>query len=303
MASLAGKAVVVTGAGRGIGAAIAMLAAAEGARVVVNDRDGPEAEAVAARIRAAGGMALAVVADVASWDGALALIDRCVAACGAIDGLVNNAGVHYMARLEDEQEERLRALVEVNVLGTAFCGIHAGRRMLAQGGGSIVNVTSGAQAGMRHSAAYGMSKGAVASLTYGWALELAERGVRVNAVSPLGQSRITAASRAWLAAAGQAVADQTIAPEANAPLVCYLLSDAAAAVNGQVVRMQGRRLSLMTHPAILHPGIERDTWSVADVAAAFEQDLSARQLPLGTAEISVALRGHQASFQTRESTP
>src|SRR6201999_2391548 len=116
---------------------------------------------------------------------------------------------------------------------------------------------------------YGASKGGVASLTYTWAVELADRGIRVNAVSPMagntGMADDTAAywagrgiDRAALAKHGLAVMPPA---ESNAPVVDFLLSDRAAGINGQVVRIVGTQLSLMTHPAVLYPPRVRDAWT------------------------------------------
>src|SRR6202044_2759762 len=112
------------------------------------------------------------------------IIERCVTEFGAIDGLVNNAGIVRFAPITEQTEADLRACFEVNALGTAFPGVHAARRMLAQGHGSIVNVSSMDHCGAPDLTAYGASKGAAASFTYGWAAELRNTNVRVNAISP-----------------------------------------------------------------------------------------------------------------------
>jgi NAD(P)-dependent dehydrogenase (short-subunit alcohol dehydrogenase family) len=282
MRPLEGKAVLVTGAGRGIGAAIARDAAAAGARVLVNDLDAGLAETLAAEI---GG--LADGADVRDPDAAERMVARCVEAFGRIDGLVNNAGIFGVARLEDETAERLQAILAVNVIGVFNCARAAVRRMYAQGGGSIVNVVSGAQAGIELMSAYGASKGALAAMTYAWAIEAAPTGVRVNAVSPRGATRLTEVLDDHRRKKGLPPGTSP-APESNAPVVTYLLSDAAAGVNGQVVRIDGRGLSLMTHPAVAAPVLDRDDWSFEAVAAAFEGELARRQQPLGIAALHVA---------------
>lgn len=297
MGYLDGKAIVITGSGGGIGAAYALHAAREGACVVVNDLDAASAHAVVAAIRAEGGTASAHVASIASWDGAAGLIAHCVKSYGGIDGLVNNAAVFHMALPEEEDEAGLRALIEVNVLGTMFCGIHASRHMLARGRGAIVNVTSGAQAGLARQGAYGTSKGAVASLTYTWAIDMGARGVRVNAVSPMARSRMADQAQQYLADHGHTPWPAIAAtPEDNTPVVIYLLSDRSAAVNGQVVRIDGQRLALMTHPAVLDPPLRRDTWTVQDVADAFEQQLAARQLPLGVVALDAQVRAYALGY-------
>src|SRR5262249_37341389 len=150
----------------------------------------------------------------------------------------------------------LRSIIEVNLLGTAFCGVHAIRRMLDQGYGSIVNTVSGAMVGLSFSSAYGASKAGVAALTWSWASDLAGSGVRVNAVSPMAFTRMVAIDPPeefegdWFAARLPAL---QVTPEQNAPVVIYLLSDLSAGVHGQVVRIQGQELALMRKPEIVQP--------------------------------------------------
>jgi NAD(P)-dependent dehydrogenase (short-subunit alcohol dehydrogenase family) len=277
---LSGKAVAITGAGRGLGAAYARLAAAEGAAVLVNDVDRAQAVRVAEKIRTSGGRAEPDASDIATWSGAGRLVEHCVEAFGAIDGLVNNAGIFRMARPREQDPATFRAVIEVNLLGTAYCGLHAISAMLDQGSGSIVNVTSGAQAGSRSMAAYGASKGGVASLTYCWAADLADSGVRVNAVSPNANTRMAQEFERFL---GDQAPGQNIdkSAESNAPAVVFLLSDAAAGVDGQVVRVDGDELSLMSHPGVLGGGPRDPQWTVAGVARAFSTALAAQCQPLG----------------------
>jgi NAD(P)-dependent dehydrogenase (short-subunit alcohol dehydrogenase family) len=279
--ALAGRAVVVTGAGRGLGAAYATLAAREGAAVVVNDVDVEQAREVVAAIGAAGGRAVADGSDIATWDGAGALIEHCVDAFGAIDGLVNNAGVFRLASPYDQDPDDFRAVVEVNLLGTAYCGLRAIRAMTrAVTRGSIVNVTSGAHAGSADMGAYGASKGGVASLTYSWAVDLAGSGIRVNAVSPNAQTRMAEAYEKHLG--GRARRQNIGKPaEQNAPAVVYLLSDLSAAVHGQVVRVDGTELSLIRHPAVHGAGLHDPQWTVEAVAEAFAGELAGCLQPLG----------------------
>ncbi len=283
MGVLDGKAVIVTGAGRGLGAAYATLAAGHGARVVVNDVDPAEAHLTVERIAAGGGSAVAHVGDVASWDDAGGLIARCVEEFGRLDGLVNNAGIIRVARPEDMRESDYRDLMEVNVLGPCYCGTHAMRHMLSEGHGVIVNVTSGAQAGSPLLAGYGATKGAIASLTYSWAMDLAGTGVRVNAISPMADTRMFDPKlRVDQAAAGQPPGPQ---PEDNAPVVVFLLSDHSRHLNGQVVRIDGTRLSLMTHPAILEPVLSAGEWTVEAVVEAFRGGLDDHVVGLGVQRV------------------
>jgi NAD(P)-dependent dehydrogenase (short-subunit alcohol dehydrogenase family) len=284
MNSLQGKSVVITGAGSGLGAAYARHAARLGAAVVVNDISAQAAQATVDSIMAAGGKAVAHAGDVSSWSYAHSLVDACIDAFGAISGIVNNAGILRIGKILDFTEADLRQMIEVNLIGTAACASHAARRMLAAGkGGSIVNVASGSQAGDVALGGYGATKGGVASLTYSWSMELRGSGVRVNALSPLAETAMAAQNKALMAeqAASREVHYAALPdPEINAPVVSFLLSDASAKINGQVVRIAGKQLSFVTHPLIADPVIEGD-WDYEAVGAAFAETLASKQQPLG----------------------
>ena len=290
MSSLQGKAIVVTGSGRGIGAGIAKLAASEGASVVVTDIDKAEAEQVAAEIVKAGGKAVAHAADISDWNGAAGLIQRCVDTYGKINGLVNNAGLFRLARVDEMTEADVRAIVSVNVFGTAFTARHAIPHMMKQKSGSIVNVTSGGHFGLPNMSAYGASKGAAASFTYAWSAEMKEFNIRVNALSPMAATRMADASAAYMASKGLKKASNVSGPpaEANAPVVVYLLSDLAKDVTGQIVRIEGKELSLVSHPGVALPILERSAgWDIASVADAFTRELGKRQFPTGVVGLNV----------------
>ena len=283
MKGLSGKAVIITGAGRGIGAACARAAAELGAAVVVNDIDESMAKNVADEIVARGGQAVASGADIAQWAQAASLMQQCVDAYGKLDGLVNNAAIYDIAPVEDTEEETWRRIIEVNVLGTSFCLVHAVRQMKLQGYGSIVNVSSSAHHGMVDRAPYGTSKGAVASLTYCAAVELASTRIRVNAVSPRAATRMAERSVAYAIAAGRTPRTGwgNQPPEQNAPAICYLLSDESAQLNGQMIRIDGDGLTLVGHPVVIAPYVRRESWSFEDVCEAFTNDLDKRLQPLG----------------------
>ncbi|MGB8364547.1 MAG: SDR family NAD(P)-dependent oxidoreductase [Rhizomicrobium sp.] len=279
---LEGKVVIITGSGRGIGAACAKGAARQGAAVVVNDVDAAEANETAAAIVAEGGKAVARAADVSKWEEAGRLIETCIATFGKIDGLVNNAGLYHKAGIDALDPTAARALVEVNVLGPLYCTGHAVKPMLKQGSGSIVNVVSGAHMGMPTLGIYGATKGAVASMVYTWAMELAGSGVRVNGLSPFGATRMGAPAPGEKVDAELAKRiSQIQPPEANSPVVEYLLSDYSARVNGQLVRIDKGELQLYTHPALLVPPVVRAKWTADAVAEAFEHELKDRQIPCG----------------------
>jgi NAD(P)-dependent dehydrogenase (short-subunit alcohol dehydrogenase family) len=288
MHELGGKSIIVTGAGRGIGAAIAVYCARLGARIVVNDVDAQAADKSVAEIRRGGGEAVACIVDIRSWKAAGGLIDCCLNAFGTVDGLVNNAGLFAMGRIDELADGDVTALVEVNINGTVNCAAHAVRQMKRQGHGAIVNVTSGAQMGIPALGIYGATKAAVAALTYAWALELRELGIRVNAVSPMAKTEMAASTDSYMRRHGrEPVQVPDISPSVNAPLVAYLLSEAAADLSGQVVRIEGGQLSLMTHPAVLLPILQSELWTFDAIAAAFEGDLRDRLVPLGIAGVKV----------------
>lgn len=290
---LDGKAVVITGSGRGIGAACARGAARQGAAVVVNDLDAVSVEETVAAITAEGGRAVACVADIANWEEAGRLIETCISAFGKIDGLANNAALYHRARVDEFDPAVARSMVEVNVLGPLYCTGHAVKHMLKQGAGAIVNVVSGAQMGMPTMGVYGATKGAVASMVYTWALELAGTGVRVNGLSPFGATGIGHLTEEDLndPAIAKALAELP-PPEANSPVMEYLLSDLSAGVNGQLVRIDKGELQLYTHPALLVPSVVRDKWTAELVARAFDNEFKDRLVPcgvLGMRELPVTL--------------
>ncbi|HEY2762439.1 MAG TPA: SDR family oxidoreductase [Pseudonocardiaceae bacterium] len=273
---LKGKAVVVTGAGRGLGEAYAVHAARAGANVVVNDVEGELAEAVADRITDAGGRAVASAQSVRDPDQASAIVERCLAEFGRVDGLVNNAGLRHEALPWAENVEAARELIEVNVLGLLYCSIAAARVMRRQRTGSIVNIASGSLLGQRRAGTYSASKGAVASLTYSWALDLEGLGVRVNAVCPLAWTRLVEASPA---ARLRCTPERT--PQRIAPLITYLLSDRSVDITGQVIRFTGDQLHIVRQPEFKEPVLRGEEWRPEDVDAAFQGALGDYLEPFG----------------------
>jgi NAD(P)-dependent dehydrogenase (short-subunit alcohol dehydrogenase family) len=288
---LEGKAVVITGAGAGLGRGYAIHAARLGASVLVGDINSVWAEETVGLIKAEGGHAYAHEVDVRSWDQAGELIDRCVELFGHLDGLVNNAGVQRLARPDEQTLDDLQETMAVNVTGTVACSVHALRYMLAANSGSIVNVTSGAHAGLTFQAGYGASKGAVASLTYCWAADLADLGIRVNAFSPYGNTQMFDAANDYLISHGIEPRFFTYSAESNAPVVSFLLSDGASHINGQIVRFDRGELSIMSHPTVATPTVFRDQWTVEDVKAAFSQQLDTILQPSGIVKTKIVLEG------------
>ncbi|WP_344967852.1 SDR family NAD(P)-dependent oxidoreductase [Salinactinospora qingdaonensis] len=278
---LAGRAVVVTGAGQGLGRAYAIHAAGCGAAVVVNDVDEARAHEVAEEIAAAGGTAVAAGHDVSDAERARDLIEVCQDAFGSVDGLINNAGRYHEALPWEEDPERLRALLAVNVLGTMYCGGAAAAAMARQSHGAMVNASSGGAFGFPGTGAYGASKAAILSLTYSWALDFEPVGLRVNAISPMAATRMTSSAFAR----SLVPADRT--PERIAPLVTYLLSDRAAGVTGQFFRFDGQRLRVVPQYAFSeHPEVENAQWDVAAVDAALAGPLADHLAPYGVERVA-----------------
>ena len=191
MGEMTGRALLVTGGGRGIGAATARLAARQGWAVAVNyTANSLAADEVVRAIRAEGGTAMSVQADVAQEDQVLAMFGKIDAKLGRLHGLVNNAGVvDVTARVDEMSVARWRRMFDINVIGSMICAREAVRRMSTKHGGeggSIVNVSSAAS---RLGAAgqyvdYAAAKGAVDAFTIGLAREVGGEGIRVNAVRP-----------------------------------------------------------------------------------------------------------------------
>jgi NAD(P)-dependent dehydrogenase (short-subunit alcohol dehydrogenase family) len=268
MSILEGKAVVITGAGRGLGRAYALHAAACGAAVVVNDIDGQPADEVVSLIEDAGGRAVTSVGSVADPTQAHTAIQRCLDEFGRIDGLVNNAGLRYQAPVWEDTPERMRELIDVNVLGSLYCGSAAARAMRDQGSGSIVNMASLAMVGQPTAATYSSSKGAVCSMTVAWAWDLAEHGVRVNGLFPLAHTRMALTDTKT-----PAPPEQT--PDRIAPIVTYLLSDLSAAVTGQLIRFTAKKIHIVRQISAKEPVLRNDGWDVDDIAEAFDNHLHA----------------------------
>ncbi len=282
---LEGRRVVVTGAGSGLGAVYAAEIAAAGAAVVVNDLDPENAGSTATSIEQSGGRAVAFPADVSDWDAAEAMVEKCVSEFGGIDGLVNNAGILGRLCPVHEADAAARRVIDVNVIGTLYPGIHAARAMVQAGSrGAIVNVSSGSQCGQSLYGPYSASKGAVASLTYVWARDLGEHGIRVNALSPNAWSGQNEEMVRQLGYDAEPHITAHPSKQDNAAVVVFLLSDAAAKLSGQVVRVMAGKVSLLTHPFIVTPGVELAEFTHEAVAEAFNGGGLGEQLqPVGIA--------------------
>ena len=272
---LKGRAAVVTGAGRGIGRAIALALAAEGAGVVVNDPgvavdgSGPSrgpAEDVAQEIVAQGGMAVPNFDSVATVEGGAAIIKTALDSFGRVDILVNTAGILRDRTLLKMTEEEWDAVINVHLKG-AYCTCKpAASRMRRQRYGRIINFTAGpGLLGGFGQANFAAAKAGVAGLTRVLARELGRNGITCNAIAPIAQTRLTAPIAEAAAATGQPspLGD----PEQVAMMVTYLATEDAWNVNGRVFYVSGGAISL-AYDEDMGRSITKDgVWTIDELTA------------------------------------
>jgi len=247
----------VTGAGRGIGSAVARTLAADGAAVVVSARSESEVQGVAREIEHAGGRALAVVCDVTDERAVEAAYQAGVARFGRVDLLINNAGFAESAPLVRLDADLWNRTIAVNLTGTYYCMRAALPAMIERGHGRVVNVASVAgRVGFQYTSAYCAAKHGVLGLTRAVALEVARKGITVNAVCPgWVDTDMTAASiRRIVQTTGRTAAEarhvlesknpmgRLILPEEVAAVVRFLVDAGAGAITGQAYGVDGGEL-------------------------------------------------------------
>ena len=263
---LEGKSIAVTGGGGGIGRAVSLACAAEGASVVVADYgvglDGSDpssdvADAVVAEVRAAGGEAVALAGDVSQFDVGVEIVEAACDRWGSIDGVVCPAGVLRERMLFNMSEDEWDHVVAVHLKGHFNVYRAALARMRKQpSGGSLVGFTSGAFSASTAQANYSAAKGGVVSLTRSAAMTAASirlRGgpaINANCIAPVARTRMSE---------NVPFAFETGSPEAVAPMAVYLLSDAGRAINAQIYTVVGKRISVWNQPAEV-----RSMWSADD---------------------------------------
>ncbi len=263
--TLKGKAAVVTGSGRGIGRGIALLLAAEGAKVVVNDLGGEvdgsgasqsPADEVVAEIKKNGGEAVACYDSVATMEGGESIIQTCVDNFGKVDILVCVAGILRDRMVFNMTEQEWDDVIAVHLKGTFTCIKHASILMRQQRGGRIVcfSSTSGLF-GNSGQANYGAAKDGIAGIVRCVSQDLGKYGVTCNGISPSAATRMTLTeevrkAREIRAAAGQGGAEdeRLDPPEGVAPAVAFLCTDQAQNFNGEILHVAGGFVGLMSHP-------------------------------------------------------
>ena len=283
---LKGRNAVVTGAGRGIGRALALLLAQEGANVVVNDpgvsvdgsgHDAGPADQVVQELRSAGGTAVANYDNVADPAGGESMIKQCVEAFGRIDILINVAGILRDRMIFNMTEEEWDAVIAVHLKGHYNTIRPASVLMRQQRYGRIVNFSS--ISGLRGSsgqANYGAAKAGIAGLTRVVARDLGRYGVTCNAIAPLAQTRMIAAIpetarqlRAQRGMAPNAAPEPMVepTPEHVAPMTVYLCTDEAWNINGKIFHVAGGQVSLAAEEAPLRQISKDGKWQVEELVS------------------------------------
>lgn len=280
---LAGKVIAVTGAGRGIGRAVALAAAAEGARVVVNDYgvsvEGAEptssvAEAVVKEIEAAGGDAVAVADDISAMAGGQRVVDAALTSYGRIDGVVCVAGILRERMLFNMSEQEWDPVLATHLKGTFTVFRAASAVMRKQGSGTLIGFTSGNHQGSVSQANYSAAKGGIISLVRSAALGLHKYGVTANAVAPVARTRMSAGVPMELAEIGE--------PEDVAALVVYLLSDRAREerITGQVYTIAGPKIAVWAQPRELRAAYAEGSWTPERIADFLPGSVGVDPMPL-----------------------
>ncbi len=287
---LAGKRVVVTGASRGLGRAIAVACAREGADLVVNGRDRNVLAETVRLVEAKGARVEAVPGSVADESTCESIIRRCVDTFGAVDCLVNNAGITRDRTLVKMTSSEFDEVIAVNLRGTWAC-TKAAAAVMRETGGSIVNVVSNsAFQGTVGQTNYVAAKAGIAGMTRTWTNELGRYGIRVNAVWPLALTDMTQGlvdhlQRKAKEEGSPLPTAESIGlgePERVAEIFVFLASDHALGITGQIITFNGKKIALWTHPREVNV-VERDAWTLESIVRDFKSTVGSPLQKLYTA--------------------
>jgi len=243
---LSGRVAVVTGAGRGLGEAIALRFAAEGAAVLVNDMDEQTAQRTVEQIVRSGGRAAARVGSVTDEQVVRALMDDALRAFGSLDILVNNAGITRDKLLRDMTTEDWDAVLDLNLRATFLCCKHATPHMVSKGWGRVINMSSRAHLGNKGQVNYSASKAGVIGFTRSLSMELGKFGVTANCIAPgiiatPGVTSLPHYDRLVERVAPTLPIPRLGKPEDVAGVAAFLASDDAAYVTAETIHVSGGR--------------------------------------------------------------
>jgi len=285
--------VLVTGAGRGIGRAIALSLAKSGWSVVANDLGaGPEgdgadegpAQEVVREIRDSGGRAIASAADISDWEASRAMVSSAVEEFGRLDGVVNCAGILRDAIFHKMTLEEWDSVLQVHLKGS-FCVSRAAAEVFRQqSSGAFVPMTSTAGLiGNLAQANYSAAKSGIVGLSRSISLDMQRYNVRSNAIAPFAWSRLIGTLPEQTPAEKARVARmRKMTPEQIAPLVSYLLSEDSRDISGQVFVVRGNEVMLMSQPRPIRTMARLDGWSHDSLAAQFGPAIRSSLVPLET---------------------
>ena len=291
MKPLDGKVMLVTGAGGGIGRAIAMEAAKAGAALVVNDigasLDGQRSSSAAAQdtvaeISRAGGRAVANGDDVTDPAGAQAMVRQATDAFGRLDAVVNNAGILRDSFFHKMTYENFDAVVKVHLYGTFNVSRAAADVMRDQGSGSLIHMTStSGLIGNLAQANYSAAKLGITALSKSLALDLQRWNIRSNCIAPFAWSRMTSSIKVDSPEQEERVNRmKEMSPEKIAPVALYLASDAGADTTGQVFAVRNNEIFLISQPRPVRSVQRSEGWSLDSVASHAIPALRASYVPL-----------------------
>jgi 3-oxoacyl-[acyl-carrier protein] reductase len=291
---LDGKVAIVTGSGRGLGLAYAQELGRRGASIVVNDVDASAAEDAVARIQAAGGSAVSVVAPVGPTETARALVATAVESFGRLDIAVTNAGVLRDTVLWKMSDEEFDTVIDVHLRGTFTLVREAVQHMRTAGhGGRIICIGSPTgQRGNFGQTNYAAAKAGIVGMVRTWALELQRAGITANVVIPVAATAMTATVPYFAAAVRACDAGEPVpeffrrelgfgTADDVAGVIAFLASDAAGAVTGQAIGVGGDRLQIWSHPEAALTAYREGGWTLDALVDAWPATFAGSQQSVG----------------------